>query len=260
MLSPYEVERFWSDGFLAMESFIDESTVSELRRAYDDIIEGRVLSKTDRMLGGITRQVLVPSMVHPVFEMNQAIERATDVVRALLGTATASRTYDMLIDKPAGHPYETPWHQDVGYYAVPTAPAGTTAPMTTLQFWVALDEVDIDNGCMEFLPACHTGSSEAHEVTAGAPNDDGRLIAMVDRQNIDPQSVAACPLPAGGATVHTALTPHRTGPNRTASKPRRAYIFNLLATDADERGIELFMRQQYVRSIENSPLRYRAEV
>lgn len=253
MLTQLEADRFWADGFIAVEEFIPADAVTELRRAFDEIIDGRVPSTTDRNLGGVIRQVLVPSMVHEAFEDNAAIQQARDVMRDLLQCATASRTYDMLIDKPPGSEFETPWHQDAGYYATPTAAVGTMAPMNLLQFWIALDDVDAENGCMEFLPGRHRDPLVAHEVVGGEPLDDGRLIAMVDRHGVAANEVVACPLPAGGATVHTALTPHRTGPNSTQDRPRRAYIFNLLASETEDRTIETFMREQYVRNIREQP-------
>lgn len=41
--------------------------------------------------------------------------------------------------------------------------------------------------------------------------------------DVDPKGAVACPLPAGGMTIHQPKTLHYTGPNRT-NTPRRAYI------------------------------------
>ncbi|MFZ0658894.1 MAG: hypothetical protein WAM05_09260, partial [Candidatus Binataceae bacterium] len=43
---------------------------------------------------------------------------------------------------------------------------------------------------------------------------------------LDLNRAVACPLRAGGATVHNYGTPHFTPPNRSATRPRRAYIFS----------------------------------
>ncbi|MFN6119935.1 MAG: hypothetical protein ACK5CE_09945, partial [Actinomycetes bacterium] len=68
MLTQEQVDRYWADGFLAIERLIGPDEVERLRTAYDEIIDGTVASPTQRMLGGITRQVMVPSMVHPAFD------------------------------------------------------------------------------------------------------------------------------------------------------------------------------------------------
>lgn len=250
MLSDEAVARFWQDGFLAIDRLVDDAEVGRLRAAYDDIIEFRVESTTDRRLGGITRQVLVPSMAHPVFDDNGALAAGREVMRDLFGCAHANRTYDMLIDKPAGHPHETPWHQDAAYFGQPVSEPGFTLPLTSIQFWVALDPVDADNGCMQFVAGHHRGGTVAHHVASGHPDDDGRLLGVDDPADVDAANAVACPLAPGGATIHTSLTPHYTGPNRSTDRPRRAYIFNLLAAEEPSTEYQDRLRANYVRNID----------
>jgi hypothetical protein len=64
----------------------------------------------------------------------------------------------------------------------------------------------------------------AHRVARGRPDDDSRQLALID-PNI--AGAVACPLRAGGCTMHFEGTPHFTGGNRTEGRHRRAYIFNL---------------------------------
>lgn len=249
MLTATEVERFWGDGFLSVPRLIDDEELDRLRTAYDDIIDFRVESPTDRNLGGITRQVLVPSMVHPVFDHNGAIEAAREIMTDLFGCSASNRTYDMLIDKPAGHPHETPWHQDAAYFERPVTKPGFTLPLRSIQFWVALDPVDERNGCMQFVAGRHHSGTAEHVVVSGHPDDDGRLIGIPDPEVVGASTAVAIPLEAGGATFHTALTPHYTGPNLTADRPRRAYIFNLLAADEPSTLIQDVVRANYVRDV-----------
>ena len=44
--------------------------------------------------------------------------------------------------------------------------------------------------------------------------------------DVDPSLAVACPIPVGGATIHTCRTMHYAGPN-TTDQPRRAYILVL---------------------------------
>ena len=101
-------------------------------------------------------------------------------------------------------------------------------------FWLALDDVDTDNGCMHFIPGKHLEPLLPHHVASGAPDDPSRLLAIDDpRSMLDLSSAIACPLTAGGATMHSAGTPHYTSGNRTTDRPRRAYIFNFSRPGAD---------------------------
>jgi hypothetical protein len=76
-----DADMFWRDGFATIVPFVGESTLDALRTAYDEILLGDVA--TDRQLGGVTRQVMVPSMAHPVFEANAALDAGREVMRAL---------------------------------------------------------------------------------------------------------------------------------------------------------------------------------
>jgi hypothetical protein len=158
-----EVSRSGADGFLLLTSFADEDLLETLRRAYDEALSGEVDAPDDRMLGGLTRQVMLPSSAHPVFDYSQK----------------------------------------------PVAPAGTAMTSESLQFWLPLDDADEENSCMHFLPGHHTAPLLPHRVTSG------------------------------GATVHSYGTPQYTPPNRSADRPRRAYIFNIfnIATVRGRAGI-----------------------
>ena len=220
------VERFQHDGFLVMPEFIDAATVADLRDAYDDILEGRTPARGDGMLGGITRQVMLPSTSDARFRSNAALTAAGTIAEQLL-EGPVEFYFDMLIDKPPGHPHETPWHQDMSYALQPFALAGTPITLTNVQFWVALDDTDAENGCMHFLPAVHHGALLEHHVASGDPLDTQRLLAITNpARDLDLASAVVAALPAGGATVHSYGTPHYTPSNRSTDRRRRAYIFN----------------------------------
>ncbi len=217
-------DRFFADGFAVVAQLVSPETVEQLRQAYDDIVAGRAQARGDRMLGDVIRQVKHPSQDHPVFRHNTAIDVGTALASALFRRTDMTKVYEMLIDKPAGTPHATPWHQDVGYLGRPAAPAGTPADVPTIQIWLALDAVDTDNGCMQFLPRPHGQPSLRHVVASGDPDDEGRLLAI--DEPIDTDLATACPLQAGGCTIHLVGTPHFTGANHS-TRPRRAYIFNI---------------------------------
>lgn len=217
------------DGFLAIDRLIDDDALGALRTAYDEVLHRTGASDPRYLLGGLTQQVMVPSALHPVFADNEAVDAGRRLAEPLLGDAVL--TFDMLIFKPPGHPHETPWHQDMAYAQAPFAPAGTPIPsVARIQFWVALDDADTENGCLHFIPGVHEAPLLAHRVASGDPQGDRRLLELVDpAAQLDLATAVAAPLRAGGATMHTYGTPHYTPPNRSAARPRRAYIFNLSA-------------------------------
>jgi ectoine hydroxylase-related dioxygenase (phytanoyl-CoA dioxygenase family) len=227
-LTDDQLAAYERDGFLRVERLIGDDAVAELRAAYDELL---ATSDDGRMLGGVTRQIMHPSARHPAFNRNDAVGAAREIASQVMD-APVNRLFDMLIFKPPGHAHETPWHQDASYVDVPFSPAGGRRRLSTLQFWVALDDADVENGCMHFVPGQHVEPLLEHEVASGDPTEDSRLLAIVGApERLDLSSAVAAPVPAGGCTFHNERTPHYTSPNRSADRPRRAYIFNLVRTE-----------------------------
>lgn len=200
----------------------------DIRSLYDGMLDGAIpCPATDRKLGGLTRQIMMPHQHHPGFASNPVLDRARALAKHLLHVDEPEFVFSMLIYKPPHHKHETPWHQDLAYAATPFAPAGTRLETASVaQFWLALEDVDETMGCMEFAPGRERETLFAHHIFSGAPDDDGRLLAIdCPARDLDIARAVKCPLPAGSATVHAYTTPHYTGPNRS-DRGRRAYIFS----------------------------------
>ena len=106
---------------------------------------------------------------------------------------------------------ETPWHQDEAYW-------DPTLDYESLSIWIPLQEATIANGCMQFVP----GSHQQQVLTHHSINDDPRIHGL-EVDAVDVSTAVACPIPAGGATIHHNRTLHYAGPN-DSDVPRRAYI------------------------------------
>ena len=78
---------------------------------------------------------------------------------------------------------------------------------------------------MQFIPGSHRLNVLPHRSIGG----DVRVHGLeVDPEVTDLGELVACPLPAGGATIHHCRTLHFAGPNRT-NQARRAYILAFTA-------------------------------
>ena len=223
------VQDFDQKGFIVVDRLISDAAVDEIAAVYDDILEGRVdCGSDDSNLGRITRQVMVPSKYHALFRANAALDAGRKIAADLLRCAEPLFTFDMLIYKPPQHPHETPWHQDLSYIGMPFAKAGSQIPRhATVQFWLALDDVDETTGCMHFVPGVQDEPLLPHRVASGSPTESTRLLEIENvEQHLDLARAVACPLRRGGCTGHGYGTPHYTSPNRSVSRRRRGYIFN----------------------------------
>ena len=147
--------------------------MERLRAAYDELVDEQLAADGDRLLGGVTRQVMHPSRNHLEFADNEALHLGRELAAGLFVHAgirqAPVKAFEMLIDKPPGHAYETPWHQDAGYWDRPVLAAGSSIDEPDLQFWFALDDVDVNNGCMQFVATDPGEPSLQHEVTSRRP-------------------------------------------------------------------------------------------
>lgn len=164
-------------------------------------------------------QIMHPRNFAPHLISGEFYRRAEAMARQLLGPDARLKA-DISLLKPARIGPPTPWHQDGAFQ-----PA--ELDIHEISFWLALQPVDRDNSCMEFVPGSHLGPILEH----GHPHNDPRMHALECVADFERRAAVPCPLPAGGCTLHTGQTLHCAGPNRSEA-PRLAYvlIFDVLPT------------------------------
>jgi ectoine hydroxylase-related dioxygenase (phytanoyl-CoA dioxygenase family) len=135
--------------------------------------------------------------------------------------------HDQLLYKPgleAGETAETAnvgWHQDYHYWECAAQPSLLTA-------WVAFDDVDTSNGCMQVVK----GSNQWGLVNANNFFEQD-LKKQESAMEIPGQStfeVVPLIMKAGQVSFHHAMTLHGSGPNNTL-KPRRSIAIHLMTGD-----------------------------
>jgi hypothetical protein len=219
LLSDAQREDFDQRGFVAMEWLTSSEEVLALQAVYDQLFERDAgLDERDRLeLAGdpgsapLLPQILNPDHYAPELRNTMAYRNAGLVARHLLGPEARS-TGMHAIRKPAQTGAETPWHQDEAYW-------DPAREHRAISIWMPLQAATLDNGCMQFQPGSHLFPVLPHRLI----NPESHGLVLVDPGVVT--KTVACPLPAGGATVHTARTLHYAGPN-TTSEPRRALIMS----------------------------------
>lgn len=157
----------------------------------------------------------VPQLVHiglyePGVMDSPVRDRAFAIANDLLGPE-AVLLCETGILKKAGSPDPTPWHQDEAFWAPDLEQDG-------ISIWIPLQDVDVDGGCMEFVPGSHVDDVRTHRPVAGIEDANGYELV-----ELDARFRTVCPLPAGGATVHHSRVAHATNANRS-NVDRYAYV------------------------------------
>ncbi len=159
--------------------------------------------------------------------------RPRALAEELMGKGVVARNMQYFNKPPlAGRP--TPPHQD-GYYF-------KLNPPEALTMWLALDEVNEENGCIRYVAGSHRDGLRAHGPTGtlgfsqgmtdfGRPGDLSREEVM-----------QASP---GDLLVHDSMTIHRAEGNTSGTRNRRALGFIFYSEDAleDERAKEEYRRE-----------------
>jgi len=150
-----------------------------------------------------------PSSYIPQLRQGPIHQRLELLAQAILGDDMAF-DFDMMISKPPNTDVTTPWHQDEAYWL-------DMSDKRAVSFWVALQDVDVDNGCMWFVPGSHKQPLREHWKAK-----EGHHVETCECSETEGKPV---PLFAGGFTGHHGRTLHYTRGNMS-DYPRRAFIVN----------------------------------
>jgi phytanoyl-CoA hydroxylase len=217
-VTPEQARQYDESGFFVLEDALNADEVAGLVGEIDPF-EARQEEALRAMDGGrffiaradeitFTTHLVVRSAVLRHFTSSALF---ADVCADLIGPDV--RLYwDQAVYKKPGTESPFPWHQDNGYAFV--------EPQQYLTCWVALTDATEDNGCPWVVPGLHRLGTLAHEYS-----DIGFVCLR------EPEQSVAVPAPAGSIVVFSSLTPHSTGPNRTAGV-RKAYIVQFAPTGA----------------------------
>lgn len=231
-LTPEQMQRYHAQGFVVLPPIIDDDEIARQRALFDRLFSppadgGKPLyydltgDDPDKQIDSTSvPQLLHPSHHVPELPRSAAWQSALDIATELLDLGAHTRddliVRDHMIVKPARSTGDTPWHQDEAYWQ-------EDLEYQELSVWIALQDTTEPMGCMQFVPGSHRGEVLPHH----SWKNDPRIIALeVDDGHVEKSKVVACPLAAGGATVHHDRTLHYTGGNST-DEPRRALILTI---------------------------------
>lgn len=216
-VSDEQVAFFRENGFLALERITTDEEIAWLGAVYDGLFAAKSGQfDVSRPYGSRgphqLSQLLFPEQQVPELRETNYYRNARSAIARLLGVDAAGLAgWGHMLRKPPNGGHLTPWHQDESYWEPDFHYCATGA-------WLPLEDVDMSNGCMCFLPGSHKGPVLSHHHYGGDPAV--HLLEVDDAP--DTSRAVPVPLRVGGATFHHPRTLHATAPNST-DRPRRAY-------------------------------------
>lgn len=237
-LAAEEVAFFRSNGYLAADGLLTAEEVQSYKDALSDLAQRktawdtRVWSQEEPYFaqGGDDARATDPELrlrklayfvqLEPRLEAASRHPRLMQAVHQLIGEG-ARMIQDMALLKPPFRGSEKPWHQDTAYFD--WLPLGGI-----LGAWIALDEANVDNGCMQVIPGSHLDGPAPHFHVRDCQIADGRVQV---------QRAVTIPLQPGGVLLFSGLLHHGTPPNLSAQR-RRALQFHYAAANCTKMTID----------------------
>jgi phytanoyl-CoA hydroxylase len=226
MLTEEQVARFHRDGYVLGGKVLDAAQVEELRSEMERVIRDQGRSETSQPVS-LKNMSKGDAPVWQIVNISDASEpfRAlvhhpviAETIAGLMNTKTVRLWHDQVQYKPAAVGGVNMWHQDAPYWP-------TLTPMTQVTAWVALDDVDIDNGCMSMVPGSHKWGNAIPFL-----NDLKNFDTMPETYEGHKISVKTCPVAKGHVHFHHALTWHGSSANHSG-RPRRAIALHYMGDD-----------------------------
>lgn len=207
------LEQFAEQGWAVVPGVFTDAECDEIVRHIEDVDFTLQLGRPD------DGQMAYRPMMHladPFLADVACDPRWADIVMPVIGP-DARLYWEQSVAKPPGARTELPWHQDNGYTPL--------VPEQYLTCWLALDDVDLDNGCIQLIPGSHRQGT--------LPHHDDRAKNEYFRVGFDGPDDAGISVPVrkGDVLVFSSLILHRSGPN-VSGRDRRAWIIQYCPADA----------------------------
>lgn len=198
-----DLEAFATDGFVTVPSVFSDDECDAIVEEVERVAFELALGEADD--GPLSYRPMM-HLGSPALQAVATDPRWAPVVLPLVGTGDARLYWEQAVAKPPRARTELPWHQDNGYTPL--------VPEQYLTCWLALDDADLDNGCLWVIPGSHHRGTQKHH------NGAGPFRVGHDGPDVDGVPV---PVSRGSVLAFSSLLMHRSGPNLT-DRHRRAWI------------------------------------
>ena len=217
-------EQYWEKGWSVVEGVF---TYEEADRIAQIALETsqKEMANTDGSYGVDTsskgktapRKIDTPFKKQSAFRTFVLDPRLVQLLSDLLG-ASPLLSSDQIFMKPPHFGSAKPYHQDNFYFQCSPSDHVITA-------WIALDDVDAQNGCLRYIDESHKGPILPHQAI---PEEPYNLVPPDDLIDLNKESLA--PVGKGGVVFHHCQALH-TSHRNDSDRWRRGYATHWVTSD-----------------------------
>lgn len=238
-------ERFEQDGYVAIKGFMSESEIKEIEKKAGGFIQAIIPGMPSEHVfyeekdnPSTLKQLQHLDQYDPYFKELFHRKKITGLAESLLNNKVAGKNIQWF-NKPPGIGKETPAHQDGFYFMI--------EPNEALTMWLAIDDVDEENGCVRYIPGSHKKGMRPHGKTGVLGFSQG----IIDYNADDSASEVPMIVKPGDLIVHHSLTIHRADGN-PSNRTRKGLGFIFYSSRAREDKVK---HEQYQNKLKEELLR-----
>ena len=199
-LTQSQISEYKNKGFFSPVDILSSQEVNEV---IDEI--NYIEKKYPKQINEINRNNI--HYYSTIFDRLVHHPKILDVVENFIGKNILAAGSVLFMKEPENKGFIS-WHQDGLYQG--------WKPYNSITAWLALSEVNEENGCMKMLPESHKYNFREHQDTF----DENNLLTRGQTiKDIDEKDAVSVLLKPGQLSIHHPMTIHGSGPN--LSKERR---------------------------------------
>lgn len=215
-----EIETFDRDGVVLLKGLFDAEWVARLRELADIDMNSSGELKHELVEPGGDGRFYVNTFLWPrndAFRDFVFNSPASQLAASIMGANKINIVFDQFLIKEPETPKPTVWHQDLPYWPI------NGDKVCTL--WLALDEVTVDSGAVEYVKGSHKWGNRYAAVAFRSDIEYSEQLPPVPDIDAmrDELEFVIYELEPGDCTLHHGLSVHGAGGNMSSERRRRAY-------------------------------------
>jgi len=230
---------FEQSGYVALRNFLNADEVFQAQQTIKNFIQNNVSALPREQVfyeimdqPDTLKQIQKLFSHHSYFHSLMFGSKFEALAELLLNGPVVGKNMQYF-NKPPQIGKATPPHQD-GYYFM-------LKPCEAVTMWLALEDVDEENGCVRYVHGSHLRGMRTH----GRTQTLGFSQGVIDYGTAeDLANEVAFPALAGDLLVHNAMTIHRADGNRSQNRTRQAlgFIYYSERAQVDEQAHAAYQR------------------
>lgn len=242
-------ESYQRDGYVFIPGFLDKKEIQALKHSLEKLIAEKLGSMPDNHVmyedkndSETLKQLQDLQLYDPFFSSVLFKSKFENIAEQLMEDKAIGKTVEYF-NKPKRIGKPTPPHQDAYYFMI--------KPPEAVTMWLALEDVNEENGCVRYVKGSHLLGMREH----GRTQTLGFSQAIVDYPNANDRiNEVAMPAQPGDLLIHHAMTIHRADGNKSLSRTRKAMglIYFSASAKEDKEAKELYLKKLQQEKVLNS--------